>query len=336
LTQIGYQVTALDQPAWQAVATLPSEGGCIITAGNDRWTPPNPYEAQEAWDQLETWLARGNTLIVITTKDRGVPQLLRTNMITAADFDVELDLFGSDKVKPIEGEQLSERTSRVETLWGELTVRRGGFRWSGELGELRYWSDDEGPVLIEQPIGRGSLLLLLDDFAWTNAGLDCGENAAVLVRLLAGKAPARLVAVDEYRHGHGQAESFVTFALSLPGAGSFALIAVATGLLWLWSANVRFGPPEPYEQGERRTAAEYIDAVAELYRRARAAPLAVEAVAERVRTVAHQRGHLSAELSATLNEAEQYVAKAERPVQPAVACRLVGELIRLRKLQYGD
>ncbi len=344
LERIGYKVTALDRPVWDAVEELGGTGRCLITAGDEKWSPPDPHEGEEAWQRLEKWLQRGNTLLAITTTLDGLPKLLQARPAWTTELD-SLERFGwFGYVDPIRPERLREETVPVDTAWGKLVVRSSGLRLTGELDEgLKRWSDSKGAVLLEKPIGRGRLIVLLDDFAWTNAGLDCGENAAVLARLLAAAAQAAQVAVDEWRHGHGRAESFLTFALSLPGGTSFVVIAALIGLLFLGSANIRFGPAEPYEQPERRTVAEldrpfvvgarprHIEIA-----RARAAPLAVAGVAERMRNLAHLRGHVSPELAATLAAADDYVAGGERPVQPTAACTLVRELIRMRKLHYGQ
>ena len=92
---------------------------------------------------------------------------------------------------------------------------------------------------------------------------------------------------------------------------------------------------KPYEERERRTAQEYIDAVAQLYERARAAPLVVEAVARRLRQVSRSSAEHPASVEALLRRAEDYAQAEERPASPTAAIHLVNELIQLRKRIYG-
>ena len=71
------------------------------------------------------------------------------------------------------------------------------------------------------PVGKGAVYLLLDEFAWTNAGLDAGDNARVLAEVLSGEIRGGVVALDEYRHGHGRSGSFFTYLVELPGSSAF-------------------------------------------------------------------------------------------------------------------
>jgi hypothetical protein len=107
-------------------------------------------------------------------------------------------------------------------------------------------------------------------------------------------------------------------------------------LLYFYGRNVRLRPVEEYVLVERRTTGEYIDALAQLYERARAAPLVVEAAARRLRQLARSAPGARPEVETLLQRAQAYSAQEERPAQPAAALRLVQELIHLRKQFYGS
>ncbi len=109
---------------------------------------------------------------------------------------------------------------------------------------------------------------MLDDFAWTNTGLDQPDNARVLADVLNREIRGGVLAIDEYRHGHGRAESFLTYLLSLPGSSAVMWLALIWAFLFFYGRNIRLRPVEAYVQTERRTAQESIDAVAQLYERA--------------------------------------------------------------------
>jgi len=333
--RLGYQVVPVREPVWQGVSSLPaSEGVCLVTAGAAKWQPPDPHTGEAAWARLKSWVERGNSLVVLAVNADGLPPFLFDDAEQEPAVANERVAFFYAVSVPDES-ATEPQTTVVPTPYGPLTVLKDGPRLQTEPADGQLFGDADGTVLLRVSVGRGRVLVLLDDFAWVNAGLDWGENAAALAAVLHENATSGLVAVDEYRHGHGRTDSFVTFGLSLPGATSFLSIALIWTLLYVWAGNWRFGPPEPYEQPERRTAMEYIESVAELYRRAQAAPLAVAAVANRLRLLSRQRGHEAEDVAERLAEADRYVQSGERPAQPTAACRLVRELIQLRKQRYG-
>jgi hypothetical protein len=196
--------------------------------------------------------------------------------------------------------------------------------------------DARGGVLFRIPVGRGACYVLLDPFAWSNAGLDAGDNAGVLANVLGAELRGGSLVIDEHRHGHGRAESFLTFLLSLPGASAFLWLALAWAVMFYYARNVRLRPVERYAEGERRTAQEYINAVAQLHERARAAPLAVEAVAGRLRQLARSSFEHDPAVASLLHEADAYIEAGRRPASPGDAIRLVTEIVQLRKRLYGS
>jgi len=219
---------------------------------------------------------------------------------------------------------------------GQLTVRADGPRWPDPPEDWKVAHESEGGVLNRIPRGEGAIYLLLDDYVWCNAGFDDGENALVLASILNREIHGGLLGFDENRHGHGAAESFVVFLHALPGAASFMWISAILGGAYFFGRNVRFGPPEPFNRPERRTAREYIDAVAHLYERARAAPLVVEAVSDRIRHLGNRRAGTDPIAQELLAEAEQFVADAERPANPDKARQFVSRLNQFRKNTYGS
>jgi hypothetical protein len=189
--------------------------------------------------------------------------------------------------------------------------------------------------LFRIPVGHGAAYVLLDDSAWTNTGFDQGDNAQVLAEVLARELRGGALAFDEYRHGHGRAESFLTYLGNLPGSSALLRLATLWVLLYVYGRNVRLKPVEPYREQERRTAQEYIDAVALLYERARAAPLVVDAVARRLRQVSRASAERPVAVDALLQRAEDTTQAGERPAVPRAAMDLVRELVQLRKRTYG-
>jgi hypothetical protein len=358
--RIGVPVRLLEVPIWDGSQTLPEPAGhCILTMGNDPWSPLGKDLEPEDWQRTRGWLSHGNTLIIVTAAPQSLPRALRRDLIpstlreTAAEFrSLPGSLLGRESVN-----SRPETTEAPMAGGGSLTVATKGPRWSvasaqgppagtpatnpsmpardPDPARWQLAGDGRGGVLFRIPVGQGAVYVLLDDFAWTNSGLDQGENARVLAELLGRELRGGVLALDEYRHGHGRAESFLTYLGNLPGASAFLALAAVWVLLYFYGRNVRLKPVEPYREQERRTAQEYIDAVAQLYDRARAAPLVVDAVARRLRQVSRAAAERPPAVEGLLQRAERYARAGERPAAPHAAIDLVRELVQLRKQIYG-
>jgi len=355
--RIGIPVRLLAVPIWEASQSLAEPAGnCVLTMGNDPWSPTGEELDPADWQRTRDWLSRGNALFVVTTAPENLPRPLRRDIIpkTFTETAVKHALFGgagSVDSRP-------ETTQAPVTSGGNLTVEIKGPRWSvsstrapgpgasqanrsprAQDTDPAGWQlagDDRGGVLFRIPVGRGAVYVLLDEFAWTNTGLDQGDNARVLAELLGREVRGGVLALDEYRHGHGRTESFLAYLLNLPGSSASMWCSAIWALLYFYGRNVRLKPVEAYVEQQRRTAQEYIDAVAQLYERARAAPLVVEAVARRLRQVSRSSAQRPPSVDLLLQSAEDYAKAEERPASPTAAIHLVRELIQLRKRMYGS
>jgi hypothetical protein len=353
----------LDVAPWEAPRSLPApSGNVLLTMGDGSWSPTEAEPEPWVWREIRDWLTRGNALIVVTGKPSRLPEGFRKEFLAGKLEETEAVSTASDAAKSlIVSRRVESRPETIETPTtdlGSLTVEVRGARWkpavsaesssnaSAALPTARedeavpaQWQlagDGRGGVLFRIPVGRGACYVLLDEFAWSNSGLDVGENARALAGILKREVQGGSLAIDEHRHGHGRPESFATYLLSLPGASAFLWLALAWALLYYYGRNVRLRPAERLAMQERRTAQEYIDAVAQLHERARAAPLAVEAVAGRLRQLARSSTESDNAVEAMLRRADAYVEDGDRPASPRVAIRLVTELVQLRKQLYGS
>lgn len=353
--RIGIRVRLLEVPIWEASQQVQqAAGNCILTMGNGWWSPKGEIVEPAEWQSTRDWLSRGNTLIVVTDAPQNLPPVLRREFLPAT-----LTETGARSTLIIESsvDSRPETTQAPVKNGGILTVESKGPRWSVSLTrepvagasktnpaprvediDPTQWQlagDQRGGVLFRIPVGQGAVYVFLDAFAWTNAGLDHGDNARVLAELLGHEIRGGVLVLDEYRHGHGRTESFLTYLLNLPGSSTLTWLAAVWVLLYLYGRNIRLKPSEALVERERRTAQEYIDAVAQLYERARAAPLVVEAVARRLRQVSRSSVETPPAVEVILRGAEDYVKAGERPASPIVAINLVKELIQFRKRMYG-
>jgi hypothetical protein len=359
--RIGVPVTLLEVPVWEASQVLQaSTGNCVLTAGDDLWSPIAAELDAVEWLSTADWISRGNSLVIVTTAPKDLPEPLRTTLNLAGFTQT-----AAERIPVFEEMSVARRpqTSHAPLSSGEiLWVASNGPRWNvdpttgqpispakpqtkpnapsiakaAELARARLAGDARGGVLFRFLVGRGSIYILLDDFAWTNAGFDQGDNARVLADVLAREVRGGVLAFDEYRHGHGRAESFLVYLLRLPGSVTVLWLGTIWALFYTYGRNVRLKPPEPFAERERRTAQEYIDAVAQLYERARAAPLVVGAVARRLRQVARSSVERQKPVEKLLERADRYAQAQDRPAAPASAIQLTRELIQLRKQIYGS
>jgi hypothetical protein len=357
-TRIGIPVRLLEVPVWEASHSLgESTGNCLLTMGNGSWSSTGDELKPASWQSVRNWLARGNTLIVVTSALGSLPVELQQGLFpsTLTESGTEpASKFGHASVgsRP---ETTEARLKNGEKLTVELNGPRGSFASTraaapGASGTspsksprvndpepTQLAGDLRGGVLFRIPVGQGSVYLLLDEFAWTNAGLDQGDNARVLAEVLDREiSGGGVLEFDEYRHGHGRTESFLTFLLNLPGSSAFLQLAAIWAILYVYARNIRLKPTESYVERERRTAQEYIDAVAQLYERARAVPLVVEAVARRLRQLSRSSAETPASVERLLQRAEETIKGGERPSSPVAATQLVNSMIQLRKKIYGN
>jgi hypothetical protein len=343
--QLGIPARGLEDPLWEAVERAEfGQGNCFLTAGDGSFSPWGEELTGEEWLPIKRWIARGNALIVLTTKPSALPKSVIDDVLGSTP-EVYPGASGPSKSKSAAVDEIPFFESSVPenppvttvALTGgqSLTVRADGPRWPEKLDRGETAADSRGVVWFRKEIGKGAIYILLDDFAWTNTGFDHPGNAEALAAVLAREVQGGVFGFDEYRHGHGRVESFSTFLLRLPGAGNFCLIAAVLVGIYFFGRNVRFGPPEPFVVAERRTAREYVEAAAFLNQRARAAPLAVESIVRRIRAVSLRRGHLNPDIQELLREAERFIASGARPANPSAVCALARKLIALRKKLYG-
>jgi hypothetical protein len=344
--QLGFPTRPLEDPLWEAVGRQEfKQGNCFLTAGDGTWSPWDEELSQERWNAIHRWISRGNTLIVLTTAPSELPSVFRDDVLgsplqsyRAPPGHWARNSEGGEEAWPLERSVTDEPQTSVVSLpdHQSLTVRADGPRWAKVGAHAVTAADGLGIVWLRQEIGAGAVYVLLDDFAWTNSGFDSAGNAEALAALLNRELHGGVLGFDEYRHGHGRVESFAGFLLALPGAGVFCLIAAALAAIYLAGRNVRFGRLLPFEVVERRSAREYVEAAAFLNQRARAAPLAVESIVRRIRSISRRRGTTNAELQELLPQGERFVASGARPANPAQACALVRQLVAQRKKLYGS
>ncbi len=231
-----------------------------------------------AW--LKHWLASGtgHTAILLTSR---LPSG-QTGAASAGDaktFGDALDLIveaaspatNREEFSPLQPLQDTQGILSVHSESGSRIKRTGG-------AALALFGDGAGPLGLEIPVGAGRLIVIADGALASNANLPRSENAVFLANLLSHYGrPGSLVLFDEYHHGDAVESSDGSLWESLGRPFQLVLIqlCLAFGALAVLLSG-RFGPPVPLSRGTGRTSAEYVESVANLYRRAQASGTALE------------------------------------------------------------
>ena len=130
-----------------------------------------------------------------------------------------------------------------------------GGGWHGLGGALPAIGPPRAPLLVVARSGRGSVALLADASPLQNRLLGTADGAALGLALAGGRPVVFLETV----HGYG-----VSRGLSaLPTRVKWTLLGLlAAGLLALWTAGRRLGPPEGDDAPPAPARIEYVEALA--------------------------------------------------------------------------
>ena len=115
--------------------------------------------------------------------------------------------------------------------------------------------------------GRGYIYLSAATRPFTNEGLRDPENAALVLNMLRRVPAGGRVQFDEYHHGFFTPPSTGKILLGNPWgwAAAYAVVVIA---LYLILSGRRFGRPIPLkEEVVRRSSAEYVESMADLFQR---------------------------------------------------------------------
>jgi len=246
LAELGYTVHALEQ----APLTLSPRDRVLLVVVPSDWFTQNELRTVEAWVRL------GGTLIVaeddyehhnLSAHYAAYPQRLK---------------------QPIEYASL-----RLPALnWpqvGQAHVRAfyNLFLGSDRLDAAVHMGTCDSPLLVSFGLDQGQVFVLSMSFPFTNAGLADSHNAQLIYNLMRASAPSGTsVAIDEVHHHQPPQVLSSEWLMSTPEGWG---LVYGGGLLFLYLllSGRRLGAPVASPQlAERRTSAEFITALAGLYR----------------------------------------------------------------------
>jgi hypothetical protein len=115
--------------------------------------------------------------------------------------------------------------------------------------------------------GEGYIYLSSAAHPFTNEGLRAPENAALALNMLRRVPAGGRIQFDEYHHGYFTPPSNTRIMLGSPWGWAAAYAALAVALFLVLSGR-RFGRPVPLkEESARRSSAEYVESMADLFQR---------------------------------------------------------------------
>ncbi|MBC5809587.1 MAG: DUF4350 domain-containing protein [Candidatus Eremiobacteraeota bacterium] len=226
------------------------------------WAEPLPFDRRQEFlskseiGALERWVRAGGHLLYL-----GHDEEVARAKILHLPASVEPKTFHA-------------RASVAPFLRAQSVAAFGWYskrRWKVPKGAAVLVADPRGAVIVRYPFGRGSVTAVVDEEPFQNAHIAEANNAR-LAYALAVERPGPL-AFDEAAHGFKVVEHWWQIA---PRALVVAVIVAVFALAVAFAgAAIRLGPPLVPAQRRDASSAEFVDAMAALLERGRAADDAV-------------------------------------------------------------
>jgi hypothetical protein len=266
LQEIGLQVRRWERP----LTGLPHEARVLLILG-----PRLPLDEQEL-KALAEWVRKGGVLILADdTMGRPVPGVWAGAPSLA--FGLRPRLGGrTATLRPAFASSYAERVETIQPLGRVRFARQDPEGWAP------LFADQTGDVMAFKRLGEGTLIAIADPSLFSNARLEIAGHARLVLNIMQRHADGGVVLVDEFHHGHGQRDGLLRYLKGNAAAWILAQAALAF-LAFLLARGTRFGAPVPVQGDARASSLEYVGALGDLYRRAGARRLAVEALARSFR-----------------------------------------------------
>jgi len=252
---------------------------------------------------LDEWVADGGRLVIAPFNYR---EGSGSGRLAKAYVQRALNLFGVRAVngdtaetlaRPAEDDPLTADVAEVLVpTEGRLNVLQSITDQGGSKAATVLLRDEKGrPVAVEVAHGHGTALILAEAEILANATLPEADNVVLAANLVfAGGAP-ETVYFDEYHHGFADTQSvFGGPEVDVTAFRNTALALLAVVLVCAIGHARRFGAPVEEEAVTRRSAADYVRALAQIHGRAGAASTAASMLAAGLRRKAAAAAHVPA------------------------------------------
>lgn len=256
---------------------LPDPADILLLA-----TPLDFLDAGEQ-DALLRWVQAGGHLVT-AMEDSATDAEGKALERLARRFDVRLQerrLTPAERVAALRDNGLrplqADREGRLEAGFDPVRELVPGAQAASWIAGDAY-----GVHVLRLPLGRGHVTLL-SDLDWSrHPRLGQGDHGALLLRVVDGRAGARIWLVP------GE-ERPSLFALLRDKARPLLVSLSLFVLAWLWAASRRFGPLQPAPAPARRRLAEHLDASGHYLLRHGGLPLLFDASRQRLLAQAQRR-----------------------------------------------
>ncbi len=222
-------------------------------------SPSEAISRAHARDIL-AWVDRGGTLIFADD----APAAFSAS-------DALLDVLQM-RMTVLTGTQIIERAPALQPVFDQPPVRELSVRTRRTLVPQRNdyapLFGAPGQILVAGiRVGSGYVYISATTQPFTNSGLRDPQNAALVLNMLRRAPPGSRILFDEYHHGLTAPPSPTDGLLNTPWGWAGVYAAIATALFLLLGGR-RFGRAVPLkEEMARRSSAEYLDSMADLYQR---------------------------------------------------------------------
>ncbi|HLY29329.1 MAG TPA: DUF4350 domain-containing protein [Aggregatilineales bacterium] len=251
LQKLGYSVREWIPDA----VPQPADGMLFVLA------PLTSYSQSET-AKIHQWVSDGHTLVVAGESLEPINSLLQAFNVSLADLYLDRKNLAAAQPSFLLHPPLATINVPEQALYQIRSSRRD---------EMTYVENGGHPVIVSFQEGKGRLWVVGLPYTLSNIGLQDESDASLVANLIhwLNLSPGQGILFDESKHGFSPGASFSAWLFtSAPGWG--ILLAIALTMAFLALRGRRFGRPVPLPQDRlRREPVEYIQAMANLFRRSR-------------------------------------------------------------------
>ena len=231
--------------------------------------PSEPILPNE-WEMLEDWVDDGGILVVSGGRASTLNAYFNLGY---GIFDLETISVLENDLEAVEVQREAPFLTAAEIDGSlELGDNLTSIDENADVDQVIHLSVGGYPLVLSQQIGNGQIIIAPDRELFSNEGLFGEANRDIILNLVALAGDGRIW-FDEWHHGERELAFFtgeVTGPLDwlrFTPSGRAILLVLALIFIFMLLNGRYFGRPQPLPESlERRGAAEYVDAIAELTR----------------------------------------------------------------------
>jgi hypothetical protein len=263
-------LVSLEPGYLRQIADWLTAGGAVLLAPARTVTGPSADDSEDEFavqttllDELGIGPIRLAPLEVLREEAKGKPtpaQRVPSALAFRTPDTTKIDIRATGSLS-----DLGKEVHRLEIPSGEVQVIDSAST-ATPMGVVWFSDDTETSYIIaaEYVRGQGRAVVVSDGALFTNRFIHREDNPVLLAHLAAGFG--RPVVFDEFYHGL-TIRGNPAWLFSRKPYGFMALAIAIAVALWAWRQAIRFGPPLPARAPQRRSLAEYVEAMGGLFRR---------------------------------------------------------------------